>query len=230
MENREDILKKIQKCMSLANSANEHEAAAALRQATKLMAMYEVSEAEMLASSVSEVRVKSGVIAHPSRWESDLAGRIAYIFGCHLMFSEGFSESVWIFIGISPNNDVAGYSFDVLYRQAKRARQEFITTQLKRFKKSNKVRRADLFCVGWVRAACAGVTALTPIKGAEAAIAAYMDLKHADVGKLEVRDRNSGPLSHKDALALSAGLSAGRNAQVHRGVGAAEAPLMLGRG
>lgn len=229
MENRDSILEKIKKCMALAKSANEHEAAAALRQASKLMEMHQVSQAEMLAIGVSEVSAKAGVIARPSNWENRLAGFIAHVFGCRLIFREGFAQSHWVFVGISPANEVAAYSFEVLYRQARKARQDFMATHLKRFKKSNKVRRADLFSQGWVQAACCAVSPSSQPEGTAEAIRAYMDLKHSDLGKLESVDRNKGrSLSYKDEMALDAGFSAGRNAQLHKGVGTTGAPLMLG--
>lgn len=229
MDNRENILEKIRKCMALANSGNEHEAAAALRQASKLMEMHQVSQAEMLAVGVNEVSAKAGVIARPPIWENHLAGFIAHVFGCRLIFREGFAQSNWVFVGLSPANEVAAYSFEVLYRQAKKARQEFMTQHLKRFKKANKVRRADLFSQGWVQSACRSVSPLTPAEGTEEAIQAYMSLKHTNLGKLEAVDRNRGrSLSEKDEAALGAGLSAGRHAQLNKGVGAAAAPLMLG--
>ena len=63
MDDRDSLLGKIRKCMELAKSANEHEAAAALRQATKLMEMYQVSHAELLSIGVSEASAKAGVIS-----------------------------------------------------------------------------------------------------------------------------------------------------------------------
>lgn len=229
MDDRDSLLGKIRKCMELAKSANEHEAAAALRQATKLMEMYQVSHAELLSIGVSEACAKAGVISRPSAWENYLAGFIGHLFGCRVLFSEGFSRSSWVFVGLPPANEVAAYSYEVLYRQAKKARQEFITQHLKRFKKANKVRRADLFSQGWVESACRSIAPISPVEGSGDAIKAYLDLKHTGLEKLESVDRNKGrSLSHKDQMALGAGLSAGRNAQLNKGVGAGPAPLMLG--
>lgn len=228
MADRDDILAKIQKCLSLAQSGNEHEASAALRQARKLMDLHQVSDAEMLAAGVAEARGKSGAIRSPAMWENHLAGYIAKVFGCRLIFSQGWSESEWLFIGCPPSHQVAGYSFEVLYRQAKKARAEFIKTELKRYKKANKVRRADLFSEGWVRSACALVAPSQLSEAAAEAIEAYMQLKHPELGSLQANDRNAGrALSHKDEAAFHAGNRAGRAAELHRGVGAAAAPLML---
>lgn len=228
MDSRDDILEKISKCMALAKSGSEHEAAAALRQARKLMELHQVSHAEMLAAGVSEATAKSGATVRPAEWESRLAGYMARVFACELIFSVSWMKgSVWTFIGLPPANAVAAYSFEVLYRQARKARQEYIATTLKRFKKANKVRRADLYSLGWVQAACSNVAALTPVEGAAEAIDAYMQIKHADLGQLDTTDRNKGRnLSEKDEAAYYDGRSSGRGAQVHAGVGAHN-PLML---
>lgn len=228
MAGRDDILEKIRKCMALSASGSEHEAAAALRQARKLMEMHQVSQAEMLAAGVGEALAKSGAIARPAYWESHLAGYIAHVFGCQLIFRGRWDKSDWVFIGLPPANEVAAYSFEVLLRQARKARQEYMGSALKRHKKSSKVRRADLYCEGWVRAACGTVAALTPVDGAAEAVDAYMQIKHPQLGTLNSTDRNKGrTLSGKDEMALSAGHHAGRSAQLHQGVGAGAAPLML---
>lgn len=229
MDSRDDILAKIAKCMALAKSGSEHEAAAALRQAQKLMQMHQVSQAEILAAGVTEAKAKAGAIDRPAQWENMLASRIAHVFGCKLIFSTGWSESHWLFIGLPPSNDVAAYSFEVLLRQALKSRREFIATQLKRYKRSNKSRHADLYSEGWVRAACAHVSALTPVEGAAEAIQAHMDLKHANLGQLSTTDRNAGrELSRKGEAALHAGMQAGRGARLHSGVGAAPSPRLIG--
>lgn len=231
MDNRDDILDKIRKCMALAQSGSEHEAAAALRQAQKLMEMYQVSQAEMLAAGVRESKTKSGAVARPASWESDLAAHIAAAFGCKLIFSSsswGWGEAQWVFIGLPPANEIAAYSLEVLLRQALKARREFIDSALKRTKKrGNKTRRADLFSAGWVHTACAQVGALTPPEGAAEAIQAHLQLKHPSLGQLATTDRNAGRnWSERDQDAYHTGRSAGRGAQLHQGVGANK-PLML---
>ncbi len=227
MDKRDDILAKIRKCMGLAKSGNEHEAATALRQAQRLMALHQVSHAEMLAAGVGEATASSGAVARPAAWESYLAGYIARVFCCKLIFVQGWEKSKWAFIGLPPANAVAAYSFEVLYRQARKARKEYMTTTLRRYKKSNKVRRADLYSSGWVHTACTSVAALTPVEGAEEAVAAYMQLKHPRLNELGTTDRNAGRnWSERDQDAYRAGRSAGSGAQLHQGVGANQ-PLML---
>jgi len=228
MTDRENIMEKIRKCLAMAKSAEGNEAETALRQARKLMEAYQVSHAEMLAIDIKEHSVKAGVISRPSIWESDLASGIAHVFGCRLLFRGGWDCSFWVFIGLPPSNEVAAYSFEVLFRQAKKARSQFMGESLKRFKKANKVRRADLFSEGWVRTALRTVAPLSPVEGVNEAISAYMETKHSGLSKLESVDRNKGrSMSYKDELAMGAGMAAGRNAQLNKGVGSQGAPLML---
>lgn len=229
MDAREEVLEKIRKCMALAKSGNEHEAAAALRQAQKLMELYQVSNAEMLAIGVRESRSKSGAASFPAAWEVELASHIAAAFCCKIIFSPGWDGAWWIFIGLPPANDVAAYSFDVMLRQALKARRGFIESELRRTKRrANKTRKADLYSAGWVHSACAQVGRLTPQEGAAEAIGAHMQLNHPRLGDLKTNDRNSGRnWSDRDHDIYGAGRDSGKDARLHQGVGTSS-PLMLG--
>lgn len=54
MEDMQTIIDKISKCLALSKSANEHEAAIALRQAQALMQKYKISEKQILISDIKE--------------------------------------------------------------------------------------------------------------------------------------------------------------------------------
>lgn len=230
MTSREDILAKVKKCLDLAKSANEHEAAAAMRQARKLMDLHALNDTEVLAAGAGQSKANSAVEATPTAWEDALAGRLGRAFGCRVVFQPGFFDrrAQWLFIGIPPNHEIAAYSFDVLYRQLRKARTDFIGAKLKRFKRSNKTRRADLFCGAWVYAACAQLTMPSISEAERSVIDAYMKTKFHNLGELKSVDRNAGrPRDDKDFAAIAAGDDAGRSAELNRGVGAAAAPRML---
>lgn len=55
------VLDKIKKCLALGKSPNEHEAAAAMRQAQKLMAAHDISERELGAIGYSHETVKTTI-------------------------------------------------------------------------------------------------------------------------------------------------------------------------
>lgn len=229
MTDREKILDKIKKCLALASSQNEHEAAAALRQARALMDAHGITDTEMKAIGVSEERALAGALDSPARWESMLASSISRMFGCRLLFvRDWYASASWSFIGVSPSPEVAKYAFEVLLRQARKARQEHIKVNLKRFKKSNKTRRADLFSEGWVHSATDSISPWIANQATADALDAYMQIKHPDTGNLETRDRNSGrQLSDKDRDSYYAGREAGKTAELNKGVGADPAPLAL---
>ena len=58
--NKEDVIKKIKKCLRLSASSNEHEAETALRQARALMEKYGIDDAEMAAQKKQKNAAKKG--------------------------------------------------------------------------------------------------------------------------------------------------------------------------
>lgn len=214
------VLEKIKKCLRLAKSANEHEAAAALRQAQKLMELYRVSDAEVLAAGVCEDAANAGASKRPCVWETVLASTVSDAFGCHLVFTSQWGTGYWKFIGVGANADIAKYAFAVLLRQLRSCRQIFIKSECKRLKTASKTRRADLFCDAWVRAVADKAEAMAGQDGDRAAIDAYLLHHYPDLKKMASRDRNEGRnLRDKDWGAVHAGAEAGRRARLNRGVG-----------
>lgn len=232
--NREKILDKIAKCMALAASGNEHEAAAALRQAQALMKSHKVTQDEMLSLEITEDRAKSDAYRTPPNWENVLASKIAKMFGCRLVFDVGGMpgpsfDSCWTYVGVAPGPQVAAYAMSVLYRQAKRARAEHVAT-LKRFKRKNKIAKADLFCDGWVAAATAAIDPWVSSQAGKDAMDAYFRLTYPSLGQLLAANRNAGrDLSRRDLESYHAGRDAGRKAELNRGIaGSAPVPALEG--
>ncbi len=87
------LLDKIKKCLRLSKSSNEHEAAAALRQARKLMESMQVTDDEIRASEAAEASAKSRASVRPVSWESSLANTIAETIGCELIFVQNFGHT-----------------------------------------------------------------------------------------------------------------------------------------
>lgn len=151
MADKDNIIAKIKKCLALAKSSNEHEAAAALRQAQKLMQAHGISDLDIEHADVQEESARAGAFLKPARWEGALAGIVGTAFGCRTIFMADPLAGVgrWKFVGVAPTAEIARYAFEVLFRQAKRARAHYIKTALKRCT-TTRARRADLFCDGWV--------------------------------------------------------------------------------
>lgn len=227
---KETAIKKIQKCMALAKSSEPHEAAAALRQAQKLMEQFGVEHPELLAAGVSEEWSKSASSKTPSRYEVHLASMVCDVFGCDLMFSRrlgksGFSiDGGYSFIGTPPSPEVAAYTFAVLRRQLTKARNEYIKAALKRHRK-NKTAAADQFCQGWVMAAHRQISAAQRTAEQDEAISAYKRIYYAETTKLDprVRELKNNADEHRFN-----GWREGSKARVFQGMGT-EQPLQLGR-
>lgn len=225
MTDREKILDKIKKCLALSASSNEHEAEAALRQARKLMELHGISDRDVQAAQASEHRQKAGAQAKPSNWETRLANRVAQAFGCTVLFSRAFCprfvrHAQWVFVGCGVGPEIAGYAFQVLARQLKRAREQHIKANLKRCKPATKTRRADLFCEGWVVAVAGKIEAFAGTQQQSDAIDAYLAKHYPSLSNLQPRNRNDGrKLRDHEYNDLIAGSHAGRDAELNRGVG-----------
>jgi len=220
---RDKIIAKVKKCLALATSSNEHEAAAALRQAQKLMQTHGISDLDIEHADIQEEAARAGAMLKPARWEGELAVRVARAFDCKVFFGAGFVSGIgrWVFVGATPSGEIARYAFEVLLRQAKKARAHYIKTALKRCT-TTRTRRADLFCEGWVTAATLLAATFAGNKATRARITAYMEQKHSTLVTLNARDRNAGrSLSERGYGDFASGHRVGKDAQFNRGLGGA---------
>jgi hypothetical protein len=218
--NQDSIISKIRKCLALSKSSNEHEAAVALRQAQALMDKHRIDEGTLLAAEASEAFAKSGAKKTPVSWENSLAGVIGSAFGCKVIFHPRHHASgLWGFLGTGPAPDIAQYAFETLLRQAKKARLEFIKSRCRRATPTNKTKRADLFCTGWVQAIYKQVQHFAGADKNQAAIDAYTAKRYPSLTTLQSKDRHEGKsLKDRDYSAIQAGAAAGKNIQLNHGV------------
>lgn len=230
---REEAILKIKKCLALSKSSNENEAAIALHQAQSLMREFQI-DPDLL--DIIEASSDSKATKTPQAWEANLVSTIAKSMQCRLIFSSGDScfgiKARWIFIGVDPAPEIASYAFDVLYRQVNRARKTFIETTLKRVTvKKNKVRRADLFCEGWVNSVqhlIIGLDIAVPANTSER-IKKYMDQAHSKLGSFTPKDRNKGKsLNDRTTNDYHAGKQSGKSAQLNHAMNAGAETLKLG--
>ncbi len=169
---RESALKRIRKCLALADSEEPHEAAAALRQARALMEKFDVTESEAELSDITESScLSSGKRAAPV-WEAVLARVVGETFGCRVLHSSGrprersyvrpflssqsdyyrttYGNGSLHFVGVQPTAEIARYAFEALRRQLRRARASY------RAKLGGSGPRLDAFVIGWVMAVQSG--------------------------------------------------------------------------
>lgn len=225
--NKKAVIEKIKKCLALSKSANQHEAAAALRQAMAFMDKYKIDADDPELLGITEISILGSGSQKPTVFEAILANSIARLMDCKAILQSeviGFDHNLrmkrqvsWTFIGFDPAPEIASYAFDVLYRQLKKARSTFISTSLKRVQiKANKVKRADLFCEGWVIEATKQVSNLNPNKEKMDQIQTYINQKH-QIKNGEATDRNTKTNTNSDRYQndLHAGRQAGKNAKLN---------------
>lgn len=230
---REEAILKIKKCLALAKSANENEAAIALRQAQSLMREFQPDLLDIV-----EARCESKATKIPQAWEASLVLTIARAMQCKPIFSSGSStwgiKASWTFIGVDPAPEVASYTFDVLYRQVTRSRKSFIETALKRVTvKKNKVARADLFCEGWVDSVKRLITDLNIEVPANTSqrIEKHMGQSRGKLDSFTPKDRNKGKaFNDRAANDYHAGKQSGKSAKLNQAMNGGKQFEKLGAG
>nr|WP_314710621.1 DUF2786 domain-containing protein [uncultured Comamonas sp.] len=222
---RDEALKKIQKCLALAASPEQHEAAAALRQAQKLMEQFGLSECDVSLADVHEHKQKAPS-APLVRWESALASLVAEAFGCefftttgkvlvqHLFAYRNTRDFVFVGLGVAP--EIAGYAFDVLSRQCSKDRRSYIGRQSKNCKPKTKVARGDLYAEGWVSGVRGKLQAFAGTPSNEALIRQYMSTKYSEMSDEKTKDRTTG--KNVTPTDFGHGYQAGRAADIHHGL------------
>lgn len=187
----ERALEKIKKCLSLANSGNEHEAAEALKRAQSLMSKYGISQAEVKFSDFGSRYSKSKVQAKPVAHFTWLANAISGAFGVKPVHSYHNGSYRIQFIGLSDAAEIAGYSFDVCIRQLCIARKIYIDELHKNCKKQTKTKRADSYCQGWVMSVIDNLPPLAVDDMHETMLKEYSSSKFGELDTAKSVDRTT---------------------------------------
>jgi hypothetical protein len=221
---RDQALAKIKKCLALGRSANEHEAATAMRQAQKLMEQFDVDATDVELSEVSESRTKAAMAVLVS-WETELGHMVADAFGCltYITRSRLPGQSLFmrpqpmrVFVGVGQAAEIASYTFEVLSRQCQRARSAHIAAQPRNCKQVTKTARGDRFALYWVLAVQELVEAFAGSDRRVELLETYMQREHPDMVEVKAKRRDVGRnVRHEDSWA---GAEAGRKASLPHGV------------
>lgn len=219
-ENKDSILRKIKHCLGLSKSSNENEAAMALRQAHALMAKYNISMDDIALADIAESKAETSASKKPLQYQANLAHLVAHIFGCDYYIAGKYDldkfkvKYDWVFVGVDMYAEIASYAFDVLSRQLKSARREYIKTHLGRVRLAkNKNARADLFCHGWVDSVEKLIRNLVPPTVNRDLIVQKMNTKNLTTGK--ALDRVSNSKATATTNDYHNGRLEGKNAQLH---------------
>lgn len=224
--NREQAIAKIKKCLALSKSGDTHEAAAALRQAQKLMAEHSVSDHDMTMIDVHESSVKA-VSTAANVWELRLVALVADAFGCEtyaslsgrFLPSGSYSRTrSYVFVGTDASPTVASYAYEVLSRQCAKARLTHIRKQPNTCKPITKTARGDEFAKGWVYGVRELVERFATGDRDKPLLLAYMEAKHPELTTGAARD-TSKALRKNDLVHISAGIDAAKRAQLNHGLG-----------
>lgn len=119
------IIDKIHKCLALGKSSNEHEAAAAMRQAQKLMEMHDISEREVELSVIVQgegivLPVQASLKVIPE-YLTNFLWLVEYTFGVKALIAREISRTdyhyVIYYVGRAGRVEAAMYAHKVIWRQ-----------------------------------------------------------------------------------------------------------------
>jgi hypothetical protein len=227
MSDIDRVMRKIQKCLALSASSNQHEAAAALRQAKALMDMHQVTMEDIELSRIDVEEVGQGR-SRPPQWKANLYSVVARAFGCSQFLRGGRP----VFVGATPGPAVAKYALEVLLRQLQTNKRDFmaaIAIERPWLDRSVKVRLGKGYAEGWVHGCYRVVeqfsAALSP--GAREQHRERL-CQHLQIEKIHVSAPRKSALD--DQVGLIAGRSGfldGQQAKIHAGMTTAGGPALL---
>lgn len=213
------ILRKIERCLALSGSANEHEAGIALRQAQRLMTEYGISEIDVAASRIERTAVRAEAGHKPPRWLDRLALLVNAAFGTVAVYEPRPALSGWqghfAFLGPASQVRIAAYAFETLQRQLVSDRKTFLTTMSKRAKRTTKTRRADAYANAWV---CGAYEHIVPVIRGDEAVAAVDHFQKRFYANLEVHSAIDRGQRRDDRQAMLRGYEAGRSVRLRSGI------------
>ena len=232
---KDEALQKIKKCLALASSPNAHEAAAALRQAQKLMQQFGLNELDIGLADVAEC-VQEARNVPLVQWESRLANMVSIAFGCTVITRVGSKYlpglklrryRSWVFIGIGAAPEIASYAFDVLSRQCAKDRRAYIGRQSKNCKPKTKIARGDAYAEGWLDGVYAELESFAATPEQQAIVTRYMGQKYPNLTELASKDRITGKNITDNDWYL--GKKAGSAARLKHGVAGRQQELLEGQ-
>jgi hypothetical protein len=166
----ERVIRKIKRCLALSQSANEHEAATAMRQAQALMREHRLSETDVRVSDVGEVESSKSRATRRPVWDRDLSAVVARTFGCKsLRFTHWCKDTSRrveraTFVGVAPAHQIALYAYETLLVKLTQARKDYAAgVRSGRYRSDYSASTAaDHFAVAWVGQVSGKLRALIP--------------------------------------------------------------------
>jgi len=122
-EMKEKLIDRIKKLLALAgNNPNEVEAAAAAEKAQELLALHNLSMADVKSTSQDkdEVELQGGLYTSAHPWRRPLGNAVAALYFCKYMYRPYSGKNEHLFIGTKANIAVATMMFSYLFETVDR--------------------------------------------------------------------------------------------------------------
>lgn len=230
---RDEALAKIKKCLSLGKSSNPHEAAAAMRQAQKLMAAFDLDPDAVELAQVSERGSRSRNQAIVV-WEVQLANMVSAAFGCDMLTQARWVQTGarwdkrrdYVFVGVGPAPEVASFAYDVLARMLANDRSRHIQALPKSCRAATKTAGGDAFAHGWLRGVADELQRFARTERDDELIARYLNSLDRSMRTVQPKRRGNGRASLGD---LACGIVAGNKAKLASGLPKAVGQAQLGK-
>jgi hypothetical protein len=219
-EERARLLEKIKKCLALSASPEPHEAAAAMRQAQKLMALIGVTAEEATAPEMADALVKTREGFGRCLYMSELCHLVERCFGVHTIFERNPGSAARLnvrYVGPRGLAELAEYTHRVCQRAMDAAWRRHLDERPDHRMASGK---RSSFYVGWVMGVRDKVEAMAISDEQRASFDRWVLARYGALDKQEMDDRKL------DIRAAREGLRAAEDFSINRPVGAE--PLKIG--
>lgn len=234
----ERAIRKIKHCLALAQSANENEAATALRQAQALMREYRLTEMDVKLSDVGEVESALFRTKRRPAWDQHLSIAVAEAFSCttlrHRTWCSAKGQVIEraTFVGVSPAQNIALYAYEALHAKLTQARKEYcsgVRSGVHRSQYSAET-AGDHFALAWVWEVQSKLKALVP-QGEDDPLGStttgkdLVEIQEQDKALIseylatqEIGKPRKGKALEMDLNAQIAGMLAGSKVELHAGI------------
>ena len=225
MNDKDSIIKKIKNLFDLSKSDSQNEAALALSKAKELMDKYGINDSDLIIANIKESKSFACRGKRPPSYLVLLAEGLCELFGCEFYNSVRYDYDVrgwfddFIFVGFNPQQEICKYAFNVLSRQLKYDRKQYLKSLSKEYNR-NRPARADAFALGWSEAVFYKVKELVPDK--EVKINSEYGLIKVNMLTEHVESKTNGSFtpksSPKSAVDSLRGYEKGEQVEIHKGM------------
>ena len=230
MSDKSRIIDRIKKCLALAGSDNPHEAEAALRQAHKLMVLYDLDSLDIELSEISKQELCE--VSSIPKWREMLYVDCAYAFGCKVLVlkepklnsGKWSTTKIYSIVGSKSDIELATYAASVLSRQLDISLRNFMLNNKENLRRSVASEK-NTFCKAWVCAVGSKISQFADSSRGKKmeSIAQYLAKQNPGI-----KNKKSRPVfsDSESKFAARLGMESGKKASLHGAVtSTAEVPI-----